>query len=445
MNKVIKNSEGLPSWLDSLAGVVGKAFSTVTAEETQQEVEQQVDDQQVQVDDQQAQVDDQNVAQEDMQVTAEVNVKNLPTVAWKDETFYVDFTTRGATLYNSFGNIVQELDGVKDIDAVNQQLNAHSVVAEAGVDHEDMFQRELARVMADNKVEASDECVDADCGEGQCECQCSGEECQCTGEELVNHDTLKRATRAADVDLDKLSELCTAMQSKGVSIEELGCSLANLSKVMADVDEMKKMITALTAQQYAYTTEQPVPGSLDMGSEAAEVEHFTEMAEDTQKLIDAQNAVDISTQAGRAQLNYDFLDRIFGDSLDDDKRAEIIDAVESQLPPVNESVADEPVVETPVTEEPVAEEAPVAEDAPVADDQGADDVLEDGDNLLNDEQAQLFTQRTCPLCGKEEGLELEQQLGEDDATAYIHCTSCGQKYVVETETGAIRLVQNEEE
>lgn len=454
MNRVIKNSEGLPSWLDSLAGACGKAFSTVTAEDNQadEQVEQVIADQ---PEEQQENADAAVVAEtaDTQEVTAEVNVQNLPTVSWKDETFYVDFTTSGATLYNSFGNIVQELDGAKDIDTVNQQLNAHAVVADVVKSEEapadDAFAKELARVMAqpsETVTAAEEQCADGDCGE---QCQCS-EKCQCSDEDLVNQDALQRATKAADVDLDQLSKLCTAMQEQGITIEQLGCSLANISKVIADMDEMKKMITALTAQQYAYTTEQPAPGSLDLGSEEAEVAHFQEMAEDTQKLIDAQNAVDISTQAGRAQLNYDFLDRIFGESLDDETRAEIIDAVESQLPPVEEPVAEEPAAEEPAAESvadiPVAE-APAAEEteeAPV-EEAPAEDVLNDGDDVLSDEQAQHFTQRTCPLCGKEESLELEKELGEDDETAYIHCTQCGQKYVVETETGVIRTVKNEEE
>ena len=63
--------------------------------------------------------------------TAVKNVKNLPTVNWKDETFYVDFNNKGAILYNSFGNEVRMLQSVKSMEDVNRFLNENSVVASA--------------------------------------------------------------------------------------------------------------------------------------------------------------------------------------------------------------------------------------------------------------------------------------------------------------------------
>lgn len=57
------------------------------------------------------------------------NVKNLPTVTWKNETYYVNLTDNGAVLYNDQANEVMSMDGVKSIEQVNDELNKDSVVA----------------------------------------------------------------------------------------------------------------------------------------------------------------------------------------------------------------------------------------------------------------------------------------------------------------------------
>lgn len=61
--------------------------------------------------------------------TAETNVKNLPKVNWKDETFYVAFNNEGAVLYNDYGNEVNLIDNAKTIEDVNKFLNENSIVA----------------------------------------------------------------------------------------------------------------------------------------------------------------------------------------------------------------------------------------------------------------------------------------------------------------------------
>ena len=57
------------------------------------------------------------------------NVKNLPIVTWKNETYYVNLTDDGAVLYNDQANEVMSMDGVKSIEQVNDELNKDSVVA----------------------------------------------------------------------------------------------------------------------------------------------------------------------------------------------------------------------------------------------------------------------------------------------------------------------------
>lgn len=464
-SKITKNSAGLSTWLDSLAETCNKAFKPAK------------------------------------EVNAEMNVKNLPTVSWKDETFYVDIVTGGAVLYNAFGNVVQEMPGVKSVDEVDHELNDHVVVAADEAQGPNDYATEEQVISADNPDEQIDEQADT-----PVEATFESELARVMAADAVHVDAEKRAkvgTPAAE--LKDTSAMLKAMSDAGVSFEQLGCSLANVSKVLADVDELKRMVTALSQQQYAYTTETPAPGSLDLGSQDAEVAHFNETAADTQKLIDAEHAVDISTQAGRAQLNYDFLDRIFGNTLSDSARQQIIDGVEQQLAPAEDEVdpaseeaveevaedeqvvasADEqvktaseivPDATSPLaraveqqlengTESAASADALEAGHASVADvqdvlptsnpfndivDEGpvmetqSEDVLSD-ESELDDEKAKLFEARTCPECNTAEALELEHAIADDDVTAAVRCASCGKHYVVETETGKVRLVQNEEE
>ena len=85
--RIEKNSDALPSWLDSFVNKI------------------------------------QN------KKVATKNVKNLPTVTWKNETYYVNLTDDGAVLYNDQANEVMSMDGVKSIEQVNDELNKDSVVA----------------------------------------------------------------------------------------------------------------------------------------------------------------------------------------------------------------------------------------------------------------------------------------------------------------------------
>ena len=88
--KIEKKSSPMPSWLDKLADV--------------------------------------------MQVkrTAAVNVESLPTVSWKEETYYVNFTDDGnAVLYNRFGNKVTTVNSAKTMDDVEIFLDQDSIVAQS--------------------------------------------------------------------------------------------------------------------------------------------------------------------------------------------------------------------------------------------------------------------------------------------------------------------------
>lgn len=119
--KITKQSNGLPEWLSTLA----------------------------------------DVFKEKKNAKAEMQVSNLPTVNWNDNTFYVDAVDGEVTLYNQYGNevlklMVNELGKTEDEDvvsAVDKYLNEHYVTASVNSEGATTFEK---------KVTAEEEDVDVD-------------------------------------------------------------------------------------------------------------------------------------------------------------------------------------------------------------------------------------------------------------------------------------------
>jgi len=119
--KITKQSNGLPEWLSTLA----------------------------------------DVFKEKKNAKAEMQVSNLPTVNWNDNTFYVDAVDGEVTLYNQYGNevlklMVNELGKTEDEDvvsAVDKYLNEHYVTASVNSEGTTTFEK---------KVTAEEEDVDVD-------------------------------------------------------------------------------------------------------------------------------------------------------------------------------------------------------------------------------------------------------------------------------------------
>lgn len=383
--KVFKNSDGLPTWLDSLAGVCSKAFGVKEEE-----------------------------------ITAEMHVKNLPTVTWKDETFYVDITNDGAILYNAFGNIVQQINDVKSIEEVDSILNEHAIVAEnqnMSFNNNDIFEEQDTQETTQTTQQQQPTYPDAYAPTQESQESQESQLNQTTTaesdpfmqellsimekEEQITSMRIKEHTQ----DFEQLANVCDSLQKQEVSIEDIGCDLSNVSEVMADSKKLKKRVReALTPQQYAYSTDTPAPGSLDLGSQEAEVEHFNETAQNTKKRIDYEHQLDMSTQTGRiALLNYDFLDDIFGGELEEDIKNEIVEGIEAQLTKL-----------LPVTA---------------------------STYVLNEKEAEMVHVHDCPICNGKHTLSLEKAIQETDKEAYISCEACNAKYIVDIATSDIRVIK----
>ena len=177
--------------------------------------------------------------------------------------------------------------------------------------------------------------------------------------------------------------------------------------------------TAFTEAQHAYTT--PENDAYDLNSQDEEVKHFNDSANQTQKVLDKEHALDLSNMNDRAKLNEYFLldlDNDIDDMVLDDEEI-VPDETVKEL--TTEELPQEEIVEedSPAVEE---IEIPVAEDIPVIEDENPTILV-----LDNPESIEEFENQTCPICHQQKSLAGVQNVGD-----YIGvvCNHCGQEYAV---------------
>ena len=177
--------------------------------------------------------------------------------------------------------------------------------------------------------------------------------------------------------------------------------------------------TAFTEAQHAYTT--PENDAYDLNSQDEEVKHFNDSANQTQKVLDKEHALDLSNMNDRAKLNEYFLldlDNDIDDMVLDDEEI-VPDETVKEL--TTEELPQEEIVEedSPAVEE---IEIPVAEDIPVIEDENPTILV-----LDNPESIEEFENQTCPICHQQKSLAGVQNAGD-----YIGvvCNHCGQEYAV---------------
>lgn len=134
--KLQPNSVELPGWMNEALGKLGVSKPFVSKE-----------------------------ARAAVDVKSTVNLEDLPTVAYRDETFRVRFTNQGsAVLYNSYGNEVVVYEGCKTIEDVQEALEQGDVVRDVeGAVTE--FDKELQRVSQGKATENTLKQLVAELGE----------------------------------------------------------------------------------------------------------------------------------------------------------------------------------------------------------------------------------------------------------------------------------------
>ena len=385
------------------------------------------------------------------EITAETTVRDLPTVNWEDETFYVKFGEHGATLYNKFATVVKEIDGAFSLEDVDKFLNENTVTAsdeepevvEASLaedvelplpedskdavqeaekevveitqpdapvveeianevteqtigndaETQDELTKELEQIMSEEDVPATEEYVE----------NTSPEEVQ-----LPDHNAELNSLKIEVKELRELVDKLLVMNSeeKTANIEEDDNSLEN--RVAALENKCAEMYKAYTA---------PANDQYDLKCQDQEMEHVNKNMELSQKIIDKEHELDLSKQEDRGKLNADFLKEIL-----DDVKENLQDFVEDSIEETKEVVED-------VVENDVAPEDAVSNDFPevVFDDEGELKAVNDDIILLEAPEAvEEFTDQVCPFCHQKHLSAFETNKG----VVGVKCASCNKNFIV---------------
>lgn len=80
----------------------------------------------------------------------EININDLETITWNDETYKVlfDKENNSAAIINGFGNVVTTLPNTINIDEVNKQLNARQIVVSSSNKQAEDMQDEISKAFA---------------------------------------------------------------------------------------------------------------------------------------------------------------------------------------------------------------------------------------------------------------------------------------------------------
>src|SRR5574344_129001 len=415
---------------------------------------------------------------------AEVNVKDLPKVNWKDETFYVNFTHDGAVLYNEYGNEVSLIDEAKSMEDVNNYLNKNSVVtgstdaenvvtanedvpesaegtegssetttdAEVTAEVDEDFNNELLKVTKDEVTDDSEIVAENETAKKEVvadEFDSPQPEIQTKQTPTAPADTqTTQNAQSQDVQNDN-QESTTTAKIEYVSIDDY-------NKLLAKVKSLEKCVVAFSEAQHAYTE---IPNdAYDLRSQDEEVKHFQESAEGSQAIIDKEHSLDLSKMSDRSKLNETFLNDI-----DDAEAVEVVTEVPEEVS--TETV--EPVEEVKIDNdgdsdsddvvEVVEEPQEVMEDTEVVAPQDTDDeetvevvdsdevpeiVIEEDDSddeepkiveLTSDEDIDNFSNQVCPLC-KTSSLQCEGKVGN---YLGVTCSHCGGEFAVSDDMSQI--------
>lgn len=241
------------------------------------------------------------------------------------------------------------------------------------------------------------------------------------------------------IDAKSIEEVDELLNSKQVVAEkdsEFECELDKnlndntellnkIAELQEQVETLSNEIIELREQQYARNQEQV---NLDINVENAEIQHFNETSQQTQDSINSDNAVDITTPAGRTELSLkekllnelnqmDDLEEIEYDEneveLEDAPGIEDIDSIEN---PSEEAIVEE--INSPVEENPEDDKLTNEfDEVAVLEEQNFEQTIDNEDSKLEDfsnededkeviktlgsRDTKIFKNAICPVCGDE--------------------------------------------
>lgn len=369
-----------------------------------------------------------NEVKAENEITADINVRDLPKVVWNDETFYVLFDNDCAQILNQFANVVTTLKDVSTIEEVDNALNSKQVIAQN--EETNMFEEEISKVSSylediETMEMTAEETISA-------ECDCS--ENEITAEEVVEAEEIVETVEASE-----------EVNNENISLaqyEDLKNEIENLrkekEKMANQILEMNSQIESLI-QNYARID----PGHIyDLNVREKEVEHFEQSSMETETQIENESNVDLTTPEGRVnykneEANEELVENLINDVdsyLSLEEEIEIVEEdtaeeVEIAVEDITEETTEEVIEET--TEETVEEvvEDELNEEVELTEEEVGEVVIEE----LTAEQGDKFRQKVCPICD-----DTNLVMASTSANIVgITCKKCQNEYAVNTDNDTI--------
>ena len=348
----------------------------------------------------------------DMKKEAEINIKSLPKVVWNNTTFYVnlDEEMNSAEVLNEYGIPVTTIMNVASVDDVNHHLNDNQIVASKketiNNKRQNIFEEELRKATAYMKNEQ----LKKSAGEFDATQQ-FGDPVPSSDTNTTNAtpaapqaptspqppaapqqpaptqldtavETVDGISASVKISKDKIKEkLIKKVNNKRVLLKKIAIKksikkayIDKINKIRMNkkaedknmikkvnmekkIDSLTKKVATLTKViaelsdgLHAYTN----PGNVyDTNAAEREIAHFNDTADNSKRVIDIENATDLTTPAGRTSLKRRILEELaavenFFEEPVEEIVVEEIPTEEATIEPAEVVVNDTPLEEMPL-------------------------------------------------------------------------------------------------
>ena len=235
------------------------------------------------------------------EIVAIQNKKDLPTVTWKDETYYVDFVEQqdgqsDAILYNDYVNPAMTIESVSTIDEVNDHLNKDLVVeGEEEVpnfDEVDNVLQQVANFLDDKGTKKYSSYEDQQLDNEENVLEEDNYDNEKMEKEAVLQDQEVIESDIYEKDLDEDIEYQDDLMEKNARLIEANDKITKLEKKINNLEKKIEIFEQLYARRDDFD-------DLDIHAMENEVESFTKAEKETMEEIEREKRIDYTTPSGR--------------------------------------------------------------------------------------------------------------------------------------------------
>ena len=237
----------------------------------------------------------------EMNVTAEINIEDLPKVSWNDEVYYVFFDNDGASILNQFGNVVTTFAGIKTLDEVNEKLSEKQITSEVNNSLEINAEME-------NEINKAYNYIKADANDDEQKAENYINSYPNDQQNNLNQDNSNQDNSNQDnsnQDVNNQQNVYTAMVAELSTMEHLGkVEISNLidDKLKNFENNLSNMLNEKVASIVEQVYCRMNPGnSYDLSEQIIrnEIQKFTNEVNNTLKQINMENNIDRTTPEGK--------------------------------------------------------------------------------------------------------------------------------------------------